>query len=282
MASVAVLLARSFPEGVLACPTVGGQAGTRTVVGNKTWTSYEAVGCEYNTVEFDAPVTDAELAEVRSLFLYGPGVDFAAQNRVWIEGSLTQAYCSGTSAACPPDAVEVLVSCKDGQCVVPPPLATCSQFLSTASSTCQAWAVTHAAEADTAKRAYCERAPEAVECQCLLRADDPVYEQGREGLADDQAHCWYYPCANASYFLRESTDAQTGRCEDICGVVLVNFENAEAPPATVTCGGGGARSVRRAPRAVEGGGDAAWVWWLLVGVLTLLGVLMVSLVQVAR
>lgn len=280
MASAATLKAYNVPGVGVACPVVGGQAGRRSVVTAGSRSVYEVVGCAYNTAEMAAPVSDAALAAVRSLFLYGAGADFAASNRPWVEGALTQLYCSGATAACPPDAVEVLVSCKNGQCVVPPPLTTCSQFLSTASSTCQAWAATHAAEADAAKRAYCAGAPSAVECKCLLRADDPVYEQGREGLADDQAHCWYYPCANATYFLRESTDAQTGRCNDICGVVLVNFESASAPPATVTCEGGAARGVR----ALEGGGgaDAPWVWWVLVGVLGVLAVLMVSLVQVAR
>ena len=237
-----LLHTRALPGQVPVCPAVGtGAQGPTAVKVADAGGEYAEYTCDYTST---LGATGTQLTAVRSAFLFGLASEFYDCNLEKMDAALYPEVCSAEveSAECPPDPLLCLGD-PDVQCLhtVPAPLPPqCSAFLSTTSSQCALWAVRQPGGADVAKERYCAAYPDASECACLLRADNPVYQAALNGsdeadYLDAQVACWFVPCSNPSSFLRTSVDvSNTTECESVCGIITINLRNYNPTEAQIS------------------------------------------------
>jgi hypothetical protein len=137
-----------------------------------------------------------------------------------------------------------------------PGVAKCSRYfgIDDDSLKCQAWITANQTGKnmiiyDQVAKRYCGNHPDAPECQCVNRADDPTYK-AISNLYQDKDSCWWAPCKNTNKYWVTSDlrnqDCPTNVCQVIYDAVQDHNVKITGNTSNVTCplpggstGGGG-------------------------------------------
>lgn len=257
------------------CPAfTTGTISSATIVDSSG--GYAVISCNYPDSAISSLMTLGDIETWSDAFIYGSNSADKVGATQTLNEQILPTYCTGVATECPVDPASGSVP------------DTCSRFLDLESSVCPIWAYTYPALADSSKTIYCLRTPNASECSCILRNDNPVYQTLGEGIPDGQAHCWFIPCSNPSYYLELSTFEEEP-CPDVCGVVVRNFDSQtdisfEDAKFYVNCEGfntgGGSPVPTGASNNPEGPGLPLWLNILLIIGLVVLVILVLSMIIV--
>lgn len=198
---------------------------------------YPVYECSYNITQ---PLSSDDITTWKNTFVYG----YSANTEYGLDILNTKIlpnYCVGSTINCPVDPMNPTGS----------PLSSCSLLIDTVDSTCRLWAASLQENYDSTSINYCNdhleidengNATYPPECECVLKAYNPVYNRIISGTGDvGPAYCWYIPCSgNGNFYLTPSEDIGTTPCPAVCGVVINNYSTTGTfiPPedqATISC-----------------------------------------------
>jgi hypothetical protein len=115
-----------------------------------------------------------------------------------------------------------------GQCSIDPvtgqKMTTCNMLTSTSEEgvICRAWATGNPQLADTAKVNYCVSNTTSPDCQCLARANDPIYKRitASGEVLPILDRCWWRPCQDPNTYLVTDAINKSGTCPaNICQTI---------------------------------------------------------------
>lgn len=152
--------------------------------------TYLNVQCTYPT----STVKNAQdLSNFKSNFSNNPNLEQV------IDRDVLPTFCSVPST-----------SCSEG-------VSSCSRFHSTdeEGKICRAWDKRDHGAADVAKTTYCKNNPSSLECRCINRASDKIY-QAIAAKSNSPDACWFLPCKNPDTYLVPSTISLSTTCPNIC------------------------------------------------------------------